>query len=151
MKSQPKPKAAPPRPAPTSSIKIPKESFEDDRERQQDKDTYEARFYALNNPMTEAEISAQARASGFVPTLAGKPIEDDLKARPKKRKGGKKKSKSVKACSPSSPSEVSIEETLRVARRAYEASHRQPKMTTEEFREQVRRNEIAWQSSRERP
>ena len=44
---------------------------------------------------------------------------------------------------------VSLEEILRVARRAYEASHRQPKMTTEEMREQVRRNEIEWQSSRE--
>jgi len=59
---------------PTSSIKIPKESFEDDRERQQDKDTYEALFYALKNPPTRDEILAQARASGFVPTLAGKPI-----------------------------------------------------------------------------
>jgi hypothetical protein len=150
MKSQPKPRVVPQRLAPTSSIKIPKESFEDDRERQQDRDTYEARFYALNNPPTEAEISAQARASGFVPTLAGKPIEDDLKARPKKRKGGKKKSKSVKASAPSAPSEVSIVETLRVAQRAFEASQRQPAMTTEELREQVRRNEIAWQSSRER-
>ena len=89
---KPQPKAAPSRPAPTSSIKIPKESFEDDRERQLIKDTYEARFYALKNPPTRAEILAQARASGFVPTLAGKPIEDDLKARPMKRKGGKKKS-----------------------------------------------------------
>ena len=119
-------KVAPSRPAPTSSIKIPKESFEDDRERQLIKDTYEARFYALKNPPTRAEILAQARASGFVPTLAGKPIEDDLKARPMKRKDGKKKSKSIKASSPSAPSEVSIEETLRVAWRAYEASHRQP-------------------------
>jgi hypothetical protein len=70
-----KQKTAPPRPAPTSSIKIPKESFEDDRERQLIKDTYEARFYALKNPPTRAEILAQARASGFVPTLAGKPIK----------------------------------------------------------------------------
>ena len=92
MKSQPKPKAAPPRPAPTSSIKIPKESFEDDCERQQDRDTYEARYYALNNPPTMEEILEQVRQSGFVPTLGGKPIEDDLKAQPKKRKGGKKKS-----------------------------------------------------------
>ena len=62
---------------PTSSAKIPKESFEDDRERQQDKDTYEARFYALKNPPTRAEILAQARESGFVPTLGGRPIEDE--------------------------------------------------------------------------
>jgi hypothetical protein len=137
IKSQPKAKR--PAIAPTSSIKIPKESFEDDRERQQDRDTYEARFYALNNPPTRAAILAQARASGFVPTLAGKPIEDDLKARPKKRKGGKKKAKSVKASAPSAPNEVSIVETLRVARRAFEASQRQPAMTIDEIREQVRR------------
>jgi hypothetical protein len=42
-------------------------------------------------------------------------------------------------------------ETLRVAQRAFEASQRQPAMTTEEFREQVRRNERQWESSRERP
>jgi len=86
------PKAAPPRPAPISSTKIPKESFEDDREREALKGTSEGLYYASKNPPTRAEILAQARASGFVPTLAGKPIEDDLKARPKKRKGGKKKS-----------------------------------------------------------
>lgn len=64
-------------PASISSTKIPKESFEDDRERQQDRDTYEARFYALKNPPTRAEILAQARESGFVPTLGGRPIEDE--------------------------------------------------------------------------
>ena len=84
------PKVAPPRPAPISSTKIPKERFEDDRERQQDKDTYEARFYALNNPPTRAEILAQARASGFVPTLGGRPIE----SKPKPASGGM----SVPAC-----------------------------------------------------
>jgi hypothetical protein len=51
----------------------------------------------------------------------------------------------------STPSEVSIEETLRVARRAFEASQQQPKMTAQEMRQQVWRNEIEWQSSRERP
>lgn len=66
-------------PASISSIKIPKESFEDDRERQQDKDTYEARFYALKNPPTMEEILEQARASGFVPTLGGRPIESKPK------------------------------------------------------------------------
>ena len=71
------PKAAPPRPATTSFTKIPKESFETDRERQLIKDTHEARFYALHNPPTREEILAQARESGFVPTLAGKPIEDE--------------------------------------------------------------------------
>lgn len=80
------PKVAPPRPAPISSTKIPKESFEDDRERQQDRDTYEARFYALKNPPTRAEILAQARASGFVPTLGGVPIEDERPSHLMKRK-----------------------------------------------------------------
>ena len=81
------PKVAPPRPAPISSTKIPKESFEDDRERQLIKDTYEARFYALNNPPTMEEILEQVRQSGFVPTLEGKPIES--KARPAKRRSKK--------------------------------------------------------------
>jgi len=61
----------------TPLTKIPKESFEDDRERQLIKDTYEARFYALKNPPTMEEILEQARQSGFVPTLGGKPIEDE--------------------------------------------------------------------------
>lgn len=60
----------------TPLTKIPKESFETDRERQLIKDTHEARFYALHNPPTRAEILAQVRASGFVPTLGGVPIED---------------------------------------------------------------------------
>ena len=84
------PKAAPSRPAPTSSTKIPKESFEDDCERQLIADTYEARFYALNNPPTMEEILEQVRQSGFVPTLAGRPIE----SKPKPAGGGM----SVPAC-----------------------------------------------------
>jgi hypothetical protein len=54
---------------------MPKESFEDDRERQLIEDTYEARYYALNNPPTMEEILEQVRQSGFVPTLGGKPIK----------------------------------------------------------------------------
>ena len=68
-------KAAPSAKAQTSSTKMPKESFADDRERQLIEDTYEARYYALNNPPTREEILEQARQSGFVPTLAGKPIK----------------------------------------------------------------------------
>lgn len=37
---------------------------------------------------------------------------------------------------------------LRTAQRAFESSQRQPKMTAEEMREQVRRNEIDWARDR---
>ena len=120
-------KAAPSRPAPTSSIKIPKESFEDDRERQQDKDTYEARFYALKNPPTRAEILAQARASGFVPTLAGKPIESE--AKPAKKRS--KKSALLR--------DDSIGGIKRAALRSFAASQSQRPATLDEAKAQAKR------------
>jgi hypothetical protein len=67
-------KAAPSVKARISSTKMPKETFEDDREREALKGTSEGLYYASKNPPTRAEILEQARRSGFVPTLAGKPI-----------------------------------------------------------------------------
>jgi len=111
----------------TPLTKIPKESFEDDRERQLIADTYEARFYALNNPPTMEEILAQSRESGFVPTLAWEPIES--KARPAKRRSKKS----------ALSSDDSIGAVKRAALRSFAASQNQRPATLEEAKAQAKR------------
>ena len=57
--------------------------------------------------------------------------------KPRRKTAAKKKS-----------TEEYIRVVLRTARKAFEALQRQPKMTTEEMREQVRRNELEWERNR---
>ena len=120
-------KAAPSAKAQTSSTKIPKESFEDDQERQLIADTYEARYYAYYNPPTREEILEQVRQSGFVPTLGGKPIESE--AKPAKKRS--KKSALLR--------DDSIGAVKRAALRSFAASQSQRPATLEEAKAQAKR------------